>query len=84
MKRSYTYDTKYESTPKQKKRRALRNAARRKMMRLGRVKKHDGKDVDHKAGVGRGNSLKNLRVQSKRANRSFPRTKTGKVKGGYR
>ena len=38
----------YHSKPKQKKRRAGRNKARRIMKMLGRVRKGDGKDVDHK------------------------------------
>lgn len=37
----------YHSTPEQKKRRAERNAARRKAMADGRVHKGDGKEVDH-------------------------------------
>lgn len=70
----------YQGTEKQKKNRAKRNAARRKMEKAGRVKKGDGKDVDHKKGVGAGNGKKNLRVQSKKTNRSFPRTKKAKKK----
>ena len=37
----------YHSKPKQKKRRAGRNKARRIMKMLGRVKKGDGKDASH-------------------------------------
>lgn len=70
----------YQGTAKQKKNRAKRNSARRKMMKLGRVRKGDGKDVDHKKGVGAGNSMKNLRVQSKHANRSYQRTKSARIK----
>lgn len=73
------YD-KYQGTEKQKKNRAKRNAARAKMIKAGRVRKGDGKDVDHKRGVGAGNSSSNLRVKSKSANRSFARTSTGKKK----
>ena len=39
---------KYNSKPEQKKRRAQRNAARAKMMKAGKVRKGDGKDVAHK------------------------------------
>ena len=39
---------KYNSSPEQKKRRAERNASRRKMEKAGKVKKGDGKEVDHK------------------------------------
>jgi hypothetical protein len=65
----------YQGSDKQKKNRAKRNAARRKMEKAGRVHKGDGNDVDHKKGVGGGNGSKNLRVQKKSNNRSFPRTK---------
>ena len=81
-KRNYRkeYDN-YQGKPEQKKNRATRNAARSKMEKSGKVKKGDGKDVDHKNGVKKGNGKKNLRVQSKSQNRSFPRNKNaGKKK----
>lgn len=71
----------YQGTEKQKKNRAKRNAARAKLEKQGRVRKGDGKDVDHKNGISAGNGDSNLRVQSKSTNRSFPRTKNaGKKK----
>ena len=63
----------YHSRPKQKKRRAQRNSARRKMTKAGRVRKGDGKDVDHKNRNTADNRPKNLRVVSKRKNRSYKR-----------
>jgi len=60
----------YHSKPDQKKRRAGRNRARRIMKMLKRVKKGDGKDVHHKDGNPKNNSKKNLRVESKKTNRS--------------
>ena len=60
----------YHGNPAQKKRRAVRNAARRIMEMVGRVKKGDGKDVDHKNGNPTDNRKKNLRVISKSKNRS--------------
>ena len=45
---------KYNSSPEQKKRRAQRNAARRLMEKEGKVRKGDGKDVDHKNHKARG------------------------------
>ena len=60
----------YHSKPEQKKRRAGRNRARRIMSMLKRVKKGDGKDVHHKDGDPTNNSRKNLRVESKKTNRS--------------
>lgn len=71
---------KYNSKPAQKKRRAMRNKARRKLIRTGRVRKDDGKDVAHKDNNPFNSSNKNLSVQSPSKNRSFARTKTGKRK----
>jgi hypothetical protein len=61
----------YHSKPSQIKRRAKRNGARKKMMKLGRVHKGDGLDIDHIGGIGKGNKLSNLRVMSKHKNRSI-------------
>lgn len=57
------------SKPEQKKRRAKRNAARSKMEKEGKVKKGDGKDVDHKNRNPNNNSTSNLRVTSQKKNR---------------
>lgn len=78
--KNYVRDYKREykvshSSPEEKKKRASRNAARSKMEKAGKVRKGDGKDVDHKNSNPKDNSKGNLRVQSKSANRSFPRTK---------
>jgi hypothetical protein len=64
----------YNSKPLQKKRRAARNAARAKMIAAGRARKGDGKDVGHKnrnLGGNLSNASSNLRMQSKRSNRSI-------------
>lgn len=60
----------YHGTEAQKKRRADRNAARRKAEKRGTVHKGDGKEVDHK-GSHRTGRLKNVatRVTSRTANR---------------
>ena len=68
------YDN-YHSSPKQKKNRASRNAARAAMAKKGKVKKGDGKDVTHKDGNPRNNSSKNLGVLKASKNRSYRRTK---------
>lgn len=68
---------KYNAKPEQKKRRAQRNAARRKMEAAGKVSKGDGRDVAHKNNNTANNNMKNLAVQSKRANRSFSRNSKG-------
>lgn len=60
---------KYNSKPEQKKRRAQRNAARRKLERMGKVRKGDGKDIDHKDHNPSNNSLSNLQVLTASANR---------------
>jgi hypothetical protein len=72
----------YHSSSEQKKKRAARNAARRTMEKEGKVRKGDGKDVDHKKPIAKGgsNGRSNLRVKSKSANRSFARTKSAKMK----
>jgi len=76
MSRNYRaeYDN-YHSSPKQKKNRASRNAARAAMLKAGKVKKGDGKDVTHKDGNPRNNSSKNLGVLKASSNRSYKRTK---------
>ena len=66
----------YHSKPAQKKRRASRNGARRKMIASGRAAKGDGKDVAHKNGNPKDNRSSNLSTQSKAKNRSYARTKT--------
>ena len=76
-KRNYRkeYDN-YHSKPKQKKRRASRNAARAIMAKRGKVTKGDRKDVHHTTG----NPMNNTRlaVKSRSKNRSFARTSSGR------
>ena len=68
----------YQGRKAQIKNRALRNKARRLLIKKGRINKGDGNDVDHRRPLIKGGSgfLANLRVQSKSANRSFKRTRT--------
>ena len=75
------YD-KYQGTEEQKKNRALRNAARRKLSKAGKVHKGDGKVIDHIKPVSKGgkNTGGNLRVVSKSANRSFARKSDHSIK----
>lgn len=75
---------KYNSSPEQKKRRAQRNTARRRMEAEGKVHKGDGKDVDHKKHKARGkldNSRSNLRVMDKSKNRAKNLGTGGRPKG---
>ncbi len=71
-KRKRNYREEYlatHGTEKGKKDRAARNKARRVMEKAGKVKKGDGKEVDHKNFNPRNNSLSNLRVVDKVVNR---------------
>jgi hypothetical protein len=72
----------YQWTPEQIKKRAERNAARAKLMKAGKVKKGDGKDVDHAKALSKGgtNKASNLRVKSASDNRSFPRNSDHSMK----
>ena len=60
----------YNSQPEQKKNRASRNSARRSAAAAGKVKKGDGKDVDHKNMNPKDNRKSNLQVISKSKNRA--------------
>lgn len=72
---------KYDASPARKKARAARNKARREAERDGKVKKGDGKHVDHKKPLSQGGSTakSNTRVRSAKAN-----TKAGGKIGGKR
>lgn len=82
-KRNYSSEYEnYQGSDEQKKNRAKRNAARRKLTREGKVSKGDGKDVDHSTPIskGGGNGKGNLRVMDKEKNRSFKRNANGSIK----
>ncbi len=59
---------------------AKRKRLRRKMLKLGLVRK--GQDVDHKKPLSKGgaNTVANARAVSPSANRGFPRRKGGSMK----
>jgi len=61
----------YHGKPEQIKKRDMRNKARRMMEKEGRVRKGDGKEVDHKVPLSKGgsNSRRNLRIVSRTTNR---------------
>jgi hypothetical protein len=70
-KRNYAEEYRqYHKKPEQVRRRAARNASRSKMVALGKVKKGDGKDVDHVNHNPHDRRSRNLRVLSKAANRA--------------
>ncbi len=69
------YQREYEIEPKsRRKERANRNLARRIMMRKGKVKKGDGKDVHHVGGNAL-NKKSKLKAVSASKNRSYARNK---------
>ncbi len=70
----------YHSRPEQIKKRSSRNKARRLAIKMGKVKKGDGKDVHHRDGNPLNNGKSNLRAMTPSKNRSFARTKTARKK----
>lgn len=64
----------YQGTEEQKKKRAMRNAARNKLLKEGKVHKGDGMDVAHIKALDKGGSNKDgVRVERASTNRSFAR-----------
>jgi hypothetical protein len=75
-KRDYKKEVaKYTSRPEVIKKRVEQNKARRMMEKAGKVRKGDGKDVDHKTPLSKGGKTtpSNLRVVPASKNRSFRR-----------
>ena len=73
MKKSRDYKREYatyHSTKEQKKRRAQRNKARRQAIREGKIQKYSKKDVHHKDKNTANNKKSNLRILSRKKNRS--------------
>lgn len=83
MARNYKKEAAYEDRPEQVKRRMARNRARAKAEKEGKVRKGDGKEVDHQ-GYHRTGSLSDVpvKVVSKTANRK--RQPPTKAKGKAR
>lgn len=78
--RKYGQAAQYEDTPEQVKNRMERNKARYKLLKEGKVKKGDGKDVAHVKAADKGGSIKDgVKVQSKSSNRSFKRDSKGNL-----
>lgn len=71
MPRNYRkeYDN-YQSRPEQRRRNDARKKSRRKMVKAVGKSRLKGKDVDHKDRNPRNTAMKNLRIQTKRKNRS--------------
>ena len=66
---------KYDKSPKRMKDNRARKKARYVMEQLGKARRGDGKDVDHKNGNPRDNSKNNLRVLGRARNRSIKRNR---------
>ena len=79
MARSYRleYD-RYHSKPKQKKDRAARNTARRRVKKSSGIQA--GKDVHHKDGNPRNNTPSNLKIVASGKNRSNNKKRSGRRK----
>ena len=75
MPRNYQRENLYKKKPAQVKAREERNQARALMLKAGKVKKGDGKQVDHIVPLSKGgkNVMSNLRVITAHLNDSFPR-----------
>ena len=73
----------YHSKPEQMENNRKRKAARRKLEKEGKVKPHDGLEVDHRKPLKKGgsNSRSNLRVQKASVNRSVSKTSKNRMKG---
>lgn len=65
------YQKEYNAKPANVAKRVANNAARRELIKDGKVKLHDGKDVAHKRSLENGgtNAKSNLEVQSRTENR---------------
>jgi len=73
------YDN-YHKKPAQRKRNNSRKRARYASDKAGTTRKGDGQDLHHANGNPNDNRKSNLKVVSKRKNRSYARTKTARKK----
>ena len=80
--RNYKQESNTES-PLRKKKRNMRNKARRIAIKAGVAKRNDGKDIHHKDGNAMNNKRGNLTVKTASKNRSFPRTRSAAKKYKY-
>ena len=67
------YQKAYNARPEEVNKREKNNAARRALMREGKVKVGDGRDVAHKVALenGGGNTPSNLEVETRKQNRGW-------------
>jgi hypothetical protein len=70
--RNYKHEyRKFHSSPKAIAERSSRNKARRKLTKLGKVKKGDGRDVHHTNRRPTDNNVGNLKVMARSRNRAI-------------
>lgn len=67
--RDYQAEREYQSSEEQKANRAARGRARYEMIKKGKAKVGDNKDIGHKDSNPKNNSPSNLKVESKAKNR---------------
>lgn len=81
--RDYKQERKTELARGGRRKHTLRLRARRLAVKMGLVKPHDGKDLDHQIPLSKGGSNKpsNFDVETAHDNRSYPRTSTGAIAG---
>tara|TARA_R100001143_G_C3279405_1_gene95966 strand:+ start:333 stop:614 length:282 start_codon:yes stop_codon:yes gene_type:complete len=84
--RNYQKENEYKKRPEQIAARVKRNAARRLLIREGKVTKGDGTHVNHIVALSKGgsNDRKNLSVKDGRKNSSYARNSDGSMKGKTR
>lgn len=73
---------KWESNSEWRAKHNARLSARREAIKKGKVRRNDGKDIDHLRGVSAGNGSSNLRVMSASENRG--RTQGSRKRGSKR
>lgn len=80
--RDYSKERKYDAQPHVKARRAARGRARYKMIKAGKARVGDGKDVAHvkELAAGGTNDMSNLKSVARSKNRSFKRDKNARRK----
>lgn len=80
--RDYKKENEYKQQPEQISLRVKRNKARREAIKEGRVKKGDGKEIDHIVPLSKGgaNTKSNTRITTKSKNSSFSRNSDKSVK----
>lgn len=78
-KEKLAYQAAYNARPEETAKRVKNNQARAALIKDGRVKVGDGKDVDHKTPLedGGGNQSKNLRVTTTKTNRGWRKGQSG-------